>query len=163
MEQIKNLRLSQGLSQQALASKAGVSLPTLQNIEAGKANPTIEVINKLLSALGAEIKISLKKPDIDILAAMGLPITSSKKPRFRSTLELLKQQIFAFAAQDSSQIAEREREAFQALLMALALHYPDLYKKNFKKSSADAFLPLKPTGRHIKLYRIAKAKIAEYL
>ncbi len=50
-ENIANLRKKAGLSQQALASKAEVSLAQLKHSESGKSQPTLEVIARLAVSL----------------------------------------------------------------------------------------------------------------
>ncbi|MDO6353975.1 helix-turn-helix transcriptional regulator [Caloramator sp. CAR-1] len=55
MEKIKELRLQKGLSQRALASKAGISQSMLSDIEKGKVNPTVKVLIKISNALGVDI------------------------------------------------------------------------------------------------------------
>ncbi|PIS11624.1 MAG: XRE family transcriptional regulator, partial [Bdellovibrio sp. CG10_big_fil_rev_8_21_14_0_10_47_8] len=46
-EQVRSLRLSLGLTQSQLATLAKVSLPTIQNIEAGRANPGLDVVERI--------------------------------------------------------------------------------------------------------------------
>jgi len=50
-----------GLLQPQLAAIAGVSRRTLQLIEAGKANPSLETLFKIADALGLSIKLKLKE------------------------------------------------------------------------------------------------------
>lgn len=49
---IKNLRLKQGLTQQELAERCGMSDQGLSNIETGKAYPPKGTVEKLCEALG---------------------------------------------------------------------------------------------------------------
>jgi len=44
---LRILRSQSGYSQVRLAQESGVSLPTIQNIEAQKANPTIDILEKI--------------------------------------------------------------------------------------------------------------------
>lgn len=53
---IKNLRTSQRLSIRRLALMIGVDYSYLCNIENGKANATIDVIEKIASGLNVEIR-----------------------------------------------------------------------------------------------------------
>lgn len=53
---LKVLREAAGLSQQALGSKAGVSVFTVSKIERGVQGPTWDVAVKLADALGADLK-----------------------------------------------------------------------------------------------------------
>jgi DNA-binding XRE family transcriptional regulator len=50
-------RRDKGYSVRQLAELAGVSKSTVVNIEAGRFSPTIDVANKLLTALGAQLII----------------------------------------------------------------------------------------------------------
>jgi len=52
---IKALRKGQGLSQEKLAERAGISTQYLSNIERGKENPTLDLLLRLADAL----KVSL--------------------------------------------------------------------------------------------------------
>lgn len=54
---IKELRTKQRLSQQDLADKAGITKSNVCNIEQGKYSVGLDVLNKLATALGVEIKI----------------------------------------------------------------------------------------------------------
>lgn len=55
-EQIRLLRKSQGLSQEALAENAGINLRTLQRIETGNAIPRGETLRLLAQALDVSIE-----------------------------------------------------------------------------------------------------------
>lgn len=51
-EALQAMRLRQDLSQRELAERAGVSLPTLNRLEGGRANPSLSVLLAILKALG---------------------------------------------------------------------------------------------------------------
>ena len=55
-ENIKSLRKRLGWSQELLAEKTGVSAPYITQIEVGKRTPSLEIVEKLASALGVEYK-----------------------------------------------------------------------------------------------------------
>lgn len=55
-ENIKALRKQLGWSQELLAEKTGVSAPYITQIEVGKRTPSLEIVQKLASALGVEYK-----------------------------------------------------------------------------------------------------------
>lgn len=57
---IKELRQEQGVSVRKLAELSGVHHPHLVNIEGGKLSPTIDVLERIASALGAELQIVKK-------------------------------------------------------------------------------------------------------
>jgi y4mF family transcriptional regulator len=59
-EQIRSRRKDLGITQPHLAEIAEVSVNTLYKIERGEANPTLEVLYKLLNVLGLELQIGVK-------------------------------------------------------------------------------------------------------
>jgi transcriptional regulator with XRE-family HTH domain len=48
------------LNQQDLAEMANVTIKTIYAIENNKGNPTMEVLKKILSVLGLEMKVQIK-------------------------------------------------------------------------------------------------------
>ena len=60
-KEIKQRRKVLNITQEQLADMAEVGLRTLKNIESGKGNPTILLLNKLASVLGMELKLEVKK------------------------------------------------------------------------------------------------------
>lgn len=60
-EQIRLRRKELMITQPDLADIAGVSINTLYKIERGQANPTIEVLDKILDVLGLEITVGVKQ------------------------------------------------------------------------------------------------------
>lgn len=57
---IKERRKMLKINQRTLAELSGVGINTLTKIERNEANPTIEVLNKILDTLGLEIQIVIK-------------------------------------------------------------------------------------------------------
>lgn len=60
-EQIRLRRKELMITQPDLAEIAGISINTLYKIERGQANPTIEVLGKILDVLGLEITVGVKQ------------------------------------------------------------------------------------------------------
>ena len=60
-EQIRFRRKELMITQPDLADIAGISINTLSKIERGQANPTIEVLGKILVVLGLEITVGVKQ------------------------------------------------------------------------------------------------------
>ncbi|MGL5790197.1 MAG: helix-turn-helix domain-containing protein [Bacteroidales bacterium] len=60
-EQIRLRRKELKITQPDLAAIADISVNTLYKIERGQANPTIEVLGKILDVLGLEIIIGVKQ------------------------------------------------------------------------------------------------------
>jgi len=58
---IKIRRKQLRITQPDLAEMAEVSVNTLYKIERGQANPTLKVLEKILTILGMEIQIDIKK------------------------------------------------------------------------------------------------------
>ncbi len=58
---IKERREMLKISQETLASIAGVGLRTLKHFESGKGNPTINTLEKLADVLGLELRLEVKK------------------------------------------------------------------------------------------------------
>lgn len=59
-ETIKNRRKELKLTQPYLAEMADVSVNTIFKIERGEANPTVEVLEKIIDVLGMEIQLTIK-------------------------------------------------------------------------------------------------------
>jgi len=52
---VRFLRVSRGLSQSGLAKAAGLSQPTINQIESGKKDPSVDTLRKLSSVLDIEV------------------------------------------------------------------------------------------------------------
>jgi len=57
---IRRCRKSLRIDQRTLSDISGVAIHTLSNIEAGKGNPTVATLTRILDALGMEIRIQVK-------------------------------------------------------------------------------------------------------
>lgn len=57
---IRERRIQLKVNQQTLADLAGVGINTLVAIERGTGNPSVQVLSKVLDALGLQLKIVLK-------------------------------------------------------------------------------------------------------
>lgn len=66
---IRARRLTLGLDQQSLAEIAGVSIHALSDIESGKGNPTLKVLNRLAAAVGMDVVLSVRSSPL----AAGAP------------------------------------------------------------------------------------------
>ncbi|MCL2467361.1 MAG: helix-turn-helix transcriptional regulator [Micrococcales bacterium] len=56
---VRQRRLEQELSQSELAARAGMTQPSLSRLEAGGTVPTIPVLDRLATALGAELVVTI--------------------------------------------------------------------------------------------------------
>ena len=59
---IRSRRLTLGLKQRSLAEIAGLSVHGLSDIESGKGNPTLAVLNQLADALGLDLHLDVCRP-----------------------------------------------------------------------------------------------------
>ncbi|MBR5403789.1 MAG: helix-turn-helix transcriptional regulator [Bacteroidales bacterium] len=59
--QIKERRRLLKVTQRQLADLSGVSINTLTKIERNEANPTLDILQKILDTLGLELSVSVKK------------------------------------------------------------------------------------------------------
>ncbi len=60
-ENIRLRRKALKITQPDLAQLANVSINTLYKIERAQTNPTIDIIEKITSVLGLEVKLEIKK------------------------------------------------------------------------------------------------------
>lgn len=56
-ESIRAMRTAQGWEQEQLAQIAGITTANIRSVEAGKYAVTIDVLNKIAGALGAELRM----------------------------------------------------------------------------------------------------------
>ena len=158
------LRKQRSLSQKELAYISDLSLATLQNIEAQKANPSLKTLTQLADIFDLELELKEKAFDWEELSRFsGLLVTKKPYPHpDKKSLNLfLKKACFHF--KNTPGLKERYKEAFESLLLALKHHYPSFYKKH--QSLYDFVCPnvKNITGRHIKLRRIALRHLGGYL
>lgn len=59
--QIKQRRKLLKVTQRQLADLSGVGINTLTKIERDQANPTLDILQRILDTLGLELSVSLKK------------------------------------------------------------------------------------------------------
>ncbi len=57
--QLRGLRAAAGRTVASVASDAGLSVPYIANLENGRGNPTIAALDRLATALGADLEVSL--------------------------------------------------------------------------------------------------------
>ncbi len=60
-ELIRKRRASLQIDQHTLSEISGVAVHTVSNIEAGSGNPTVATLDRVLIALGMEIRIQVKE------------------------------------------------------------------------------------------------------
>lgn len=57
---IKKRRCFLEIDQKALSELSGVAVHTISNIESGKGNPTIEIVNRIANVLGMELNVRVE-------------------------------------------------------------------------------------------------------
>lgn len=167
---LKSLRMNLGFSQVKLAQESKVSLPTIQNIEAQKANPTIDVLEKLFLALGIEFIVQPIQFNVENAIALGVPLTSALKkqkkneaPKPSSTILKKETRKWQYALFENS-LSEREELAIISFLVAIKDHYPRFYNEEiicpiFEKKIKEQ----RACGKVIKLRRICLNGLSKYL
>jgi transcriptional regulator with XRE-family HTH domain len=58
---IRKRRMSLRVDQRTLSEISGIAVHTLSNIEAGKGNPTVATLERVLDALGMELRVQIKE------------------------------------------------------------------------------------------------------
>ena len=58
---LRQRRLLLGVSQKDCAELTGLSIHTISDIESGKGNPTLDVLEKLFNCLGLEVTVQPRK------------------------------------------------------------------------------------------------------
>ncbi len=147
---------------------SGVSLPTIQNIEVEKGNPSLDVLEKLSLALGLQIRFECVPANWDLLAKCGVPITSQSKISTKPTADLLIHQLRLASAElergTSEEETDRKKKALEATVWAIQSHHRTFYEERLEKIPAiHRLLPHPITGQHIKLRRMAREVLAQYL
>ena len=59
-EVIRKRRASLRIDQRKLGEISGIAVHTLSNIEVGKGNPTLGTLERVLDALGMEVRVEVK-------------------------------------------------------------------------------------------------------
>jgi transcriptional regulator with XRE-family HTH domain len=76
---IKRARIDAGLTQHALAARAGTSQATISAYESGRKQPSLETLDRVLAATGSQLAVVSRDPGRtfkDVLAlAEALPVS----------------------------------------------------------------------------------------
>ena len=60
---IRKRRMSLQIDQHTLSEISGIAVHTMSNIEAGKGNPTVATLDRVLNALGMQLRIQIKEQE----------------------------------------------------------------------------------------------------
>ena len=126
---IKNQRIKQGLTQQQLSFKSEVSVPTIQNIEAGIANPAWSTAMKIFSSLGLKFEINETFKELRISDLMARTDLAHSKNSEKMILQCLQGEV-PFWNLKTSDFPSRDQELTWSLILALKDHFPFWVKKN---------------------------------
>ncbi len=166
-DQYRTARRALGVTQLELARLAEVSLATVQNIEAGRANASRSTLTRIGNQLGLRLMLEPIPADWQRLAVLGAPIQLAAPSLLPPSAAELRRELTRAAVQietDPASVSARQRDALGALVLAIAHGYPSLFHSWFARAPLMARLvPDDVTGRLIKLKRIAASTLAGYL
>lgn len=157
------------MTQVELASMTHISLPTLQNIEGGKANPSLHTLEQIFSFFGLDLTFSQKEIDWELLSFWGLPLLQRSNVNrqlgsVREFTHLIKLACNSLLTDKDQSDYKRKLDATQALLIAIQEHYPSTFRRYLEKSKVtNDILPKQIDERLIKLKRIALSFLSEKL
>ncbi len=128
---LKQTRLQRQLTQMEVARRSYISLATIQNIEAGRGNPSWDTLLTLFKILGLKIQLQPVSLDWPLLIALGCPLmahtTSGPSPAPDKEKMINTLQFIDFS-QHNSEMASREKQAVLSWLWALHDHYFSIWK-----------------------------------
>src|SRR4051812_35640967 len=120
LNHLREVRADLGITQVELAYQSGVSLPTVQNIEAHRANPSLETLSALANQLGLELTLRVKPANWEALCFYGLPLMDSGRhvpgmsPRPEAMIQNLREASLELFYTPDSPERTRKLEAVQA-------------------------------------------------
>jgi len=165
-QRMRMARLELGLTQIKLSSTSGISLPTIQNIEAGKANPSLSVLEALFPTLGLSLDVNPIPANWDLLSEICAPILLQKKSKGSLDAIALVRELKRAVGESrrSGEDENRKVEVTSALLWAIKGQFPTFFKEHFSRmSGALAHLAKPPSGKVLKLKRFAEGHLSLYL
>lgn len=170
MDQLNKIRLTRQslkMSQVTLAHLSGVSLPTLQRIELGIANPSLSTVLAIYEALGLTLTVEPCAFDFDELAALGAPVQMHQSVKIQKNKDSLLKAIKSackYIVVSGKKVTAREREALSSTVFVLRNYYPTVYRELLRElPAAEDFLPKEIDGRLIKHKRLILSALAGYL
>ncbi len=89
--QLRGLRAAAGRTVASVASDAGLSVPYIANLENGRGNPTIAALDRLATALGAVLEVSLAPTsgEVNTTATPQSLVRLGRSPRFQRDAAVL--------------------------------------------------------------------------
>ena len=142
---VREMLRAAGLTQAALAARAGVSLATLRNIEAETANPALATLNKILSSLGLELGVRTYAVDWDALGHLGLPLMEDRVADGHADPTalpvLVRHAAIELSMHREQGRSERRKDALSAMLWALRSHFRHRREHGLVSSHEEARAP----------------------
>jgi len=173
---LKIVRNELNFSQQEVASKAGISLATYQTLEAKMANPSLSTLEKIAKVLGLELTFSQKRFSLSKMIKLGVPLFLENEGEVGENVSVVNTNDLQYELIDQlnciqtnkngdiENLDSRSHKAIEAFLLAIFEHYPTFFKIHLAKNkNIERLLNNANTGEHIKLKRIALARVSEYL
>ncbi len=162
---LKKVRVDLGLTQMELAIKSGISLPTIQNIESGKANPSLDILTRILHVLGLEIKVSAPDFQLEKAILLGVPLSSNQSNSvIKPSRDMLCLEARKWAHYFRENIfSERESLAMTSFLCAIKDYWPTIYIEIECPIFDRQIETSRNNGHLIKLRRMAIASLSTYL
>lgn len=101
--QLRGLRAAAGRTVASVASDAGLSVPYIANLENGRGNPTVAALDRLATALGATLDVSLMPAAGEASRAATPPslVRLGRSPRFQRDAAVLAESLGADAGEFS--------------------------------------------------------------
>lgn len=158
-----------GLTQQSLAQLAQVSLPTVQNIESGRGNPSLDVLTKISRAIGLRLVLEATdgtgEVNWDLLTNLGVPLSDkAAKSKVRPDSQALLLELRKAVVGSVSSPDDRKVEALCATLLSLKSHWPSIYRSlGPLRSKADQLIARQNPDRLLKLRPLATSRLQVYL
>ena len=78
---VREARKRAGLTQVALAERAGVPQSTVARVESGARTPSTDLVERLVRAAGYEIRVGLGEPDLETAALFERSLLRSPQER----------------------------------------------------------------------------------
>jgi transcriptional regulator with XRE-family HTH domain len=159
-------RKSRQLTQLELAVQSGVSLATIQNLEANRGNPEWKTVLALIDALQLKLDLRCGPIDWSRLIALGVPlmsysVESSSHPFSAKRSTLLVELSVVSENLMHIEMGSRESVGLLAWLCGMRDHYPSVWQKvpvGIKKYLSKSKIPVS-----LKLRRIAISNLSRYL
>lgn len=115
---VRYVREQAGLSQRALAEKAGTTQAVVARIESGESNPGVETLSRLVKAAGFELELHVAEPRVID------PVVEAYKPGVDQTLLI-----------DNLRVTPAERIARLMGAMRFAVHVQEVGRESRRKAA----------------------------